>query len=325
MRAVVTGAAGFIGSHLCERLLADDHEVVGIDCFRDQYPRRLKEQNLRAARTAPQFSFHELDLAGDDLRPALDGADVVFHLAGRSGLGNPCGPDFTEYVGDNIVATQRLLEALAANPVKRLVYAGSSAVYGDAERFPTRESTVPRPLSSYGVSKLAGESLTHLYGWRLGLPVTILRYFTLYGPRQRPDMAISRFVRALTRGDEIEIRGDGAQTRDFTFIDDAIEATIRAAKADVGGAILNVGGGSRATINAVLEALEEITGRRSLRRYVPAPLADQRHSAASINAARRLLSWEPKVGLRAGLAEQWSWFQSQSAPLEAKSREAVAV
>jgi nucleoside-diphosphate-sugar epimerase len=313
MRAVVTGAAGFIGSHLCDRLLAAGHEVVGIDCFRDHYSQAVKEQNLAGAREHRAFSFCRLDLAEDDLRGVLEGAEVVYHLAGRCGLGVSTGREFDQYVRDNMVATQRLLEALAAVPIKRLVYAGSSSVYGDAEMLPTKESAVPRPVSSYGVTKLAAENLVQLYGRHFGLPVATLRFFTVYGPRQRPDMAISRFVQALAQGDEIEIHGDGEQTRDFTFIDDAVEAAVRSATADVVGEVLNVGGGSRSTICSVLAALEDITSTRVRRRYLPGAAADQRHAAASINLARQRLGWEPRVGLRNGLARQWSWFQQDAA------------
>lgn len=312
MRAVVTGAAGFIGSHLCDRLLDDGHEVVGIDCFRDLYSRRLKQQNIEAACDRPGFSFRHVDLVQEHLTGALDGADIVFHLAGRSGLGTAGEAEFGDYVRDNLLATQRLLEALSTHPVRRLVYAGSSSVYGEAERLPTRESAVPRPLSSYGVTKLAGESLVYLYARSSGMAVTVLRYFTVYGPRQRPDMAISRFVHALAEGEEIEIRGDGEQTRDFTYVDDVVDATARAATASVVGEVLNIGGGSRSTINAVLAALEEISGRHARRRYLPAVPADQRHSCASINLARQRLGWEPRVSLRSGLARQWAWSQERA-------------
>src|SRR5205085_9346099 len=172
--------------------------------------------------------------------------------------------------------------ALAANPIKRLVYAGSSSVYGEAERLPTKETAIPQPLSSYGVTKLAAENVVQLYWRNFGLPVTTLRYFTVYGPRQRPDMAISRFMQALVRGEEIEINGDGEQTRDFTFVDDVVSATLRSATAQVAGDVLNVGGGSRSTINAVMAALEDLTGTRVRRRYLPAAPADQRHASASI-------------------------------------------
>jgi nucleoside-diphosphate-sugar epimerase len=217
--------------------------------------------------------------------------------------------EFDQYLADNVLATQRLLEATVASSIRRLVYAGSSSVYGEAEMLPTKESAVPRPLSSYGVTKLAAENLVQLYGRSFGLPVTVLRYFTVYGPRQRPDMAISRFMRALAQGDEIEVNGDGEQTRDFTFVDDAVEATVRSATADVVGEVINIGGGSRSSINAVLATLADISGANVRRRYLPAAPADQRHAAASINMARRHLGWEPRVALRNGLARQWAWFQ----------------
>ena len=233
--------------------------------------------------------------------------------------------EFGEYLRDNVLATQRLLEALVASPVKRFVCAGSSSVYGEAERLPTKETVVPRPLSSYGVTKLAAENLVQLYGRNFGLPVTTLRYFTVYGPRQRPDMAISRFMRALVRGDEIEINGDGEQTRDFTFVDDAVAATVRSATAEVAGDVLNIGGGSRSTINGVLAALEEISGKKVCRRYMPAAAADQRHAAASINLARERLGWEPRVSLVTGLSSQWAWFQQVGGRQLDVSREPVPV
>jgi nucleoside-diphosphate-sugar epimerase len=317
VRAVVTGAAGFIGSHLCDRLLADGHEVLGVDsfrdCFRDYRYRALKAENLARARSCPRFTFRHVDLVEDELRPVLDGADYVYHLAGRSGHGVWSGPEFGQYLSDNVLATQRLLEALKTIPVRRLVYAGSSAVYGDAEMLPTRESTAPRPHSTYGVTKLAGENLVLLYVRSFGVPATVLRYFTVYGPRQRPDMAIARFMQGLAQGSEIEIHGDGEQTRDFTYVDDAVEATILSATAPVVGDVINVGGGSRSSLNAILAKLEEISALRARRRYLPAEAADQRHAAASINRARRRLGWEPRVALRNGLANQWAWFQGEAA------------
>ena len=325
IRAVVTGAAGFIGSHLCDRLLADGHDVVGLDCFRDSYSRGLKEQNLAAARGSRGFSFCHLDLVEDDLSSVLDGAEVVYHLASRSGLGVSTGREFDQYIFDNVLATQRLLEALAGRPITRLVYAGSSSVYGEAEMLPTKESSVPRPLSTYGATKLAAENLVQLYGRNFGLPVTVLRYFTVYGPRQRPDMAISRFMRALIQGDEIEVNGDGEQTRDFTFVADAVEATVRSATAHVDGDVLNIGGGSRSTINDVLATLADISGTTIRPRHLPAAAADQRHAAASINLARWRLSWEPRVTLRNGLASQWDWFQQLLARELPVSRDPLTV
>jgi nucleoside-diphosphate-sugar epimerase len=313
MRALVTGAAGFIGSHLCDRLLADGHQVVGIDCFSNYYSRTLKERNLEVAREHRNFTFHELDLVEDDLSQALEGANVIFHLAGRSGL-RATRHEFVLHMRDNVLATQRLLESLDGRSIKRFVYAGSSSVYGEAERLPTKESSLPRPLSSYGVTKLAGENLVHVYARNFGLPTTCLRYFTIFGPRQRPDMAIARFIQALPDGEEVELFGNGEQTRDFTFVSDAVEATIRSATSNVVGKVLNVGGGSRTTLNAVLAVLEEISGIPARRRHSPPAPEDQRHSGASINLARQHLSWEPRVSLRDGLVRQWCWFRQRANP-----------
>jgi UDP-glucuronate 4-epimerase len=309
-RVAVTGAAGFIGSHLCERLLADGFEVLGIDCFTDHYPRSRKESNLEVSRSQPSFSFVELDLVDSDveLRRTLEGVKVVFHLAGQPAVRPSWGLSFDRYVRDNIVATQRLLEVFRQSPVELLVYGGSSSVYGDAEMFPTKETALPRPLSPYGVTKLGAEHLTHVYMRNFGIPAVSLRYFTVYGPRQRPDMAFSRFMEALYEGEEIEVYGDGEQTREFTFVSDAVDGTVKAARADVVDQVFNLGGGSRATVNHVLTTLEEISGTTVRRRYLPALPGDPRHTGASINLARERLGWEPRVSLRDGLTRQWKWF-----------------
>jgi len=309
LRVAVTGAAGFIGSHLCERLLAAGNDVVGIDCFSDYYGRSLKEQNLAGSRSHADFHFKEADLVDADLPPLLDGAEVVYHLAGQPGVRPSWGNQFDRYVRDNVIATQRLLEALKGTPIKRLVFAGSSSVYGDAEMFPTKESALPRPVSPYGVTKLAAEHLTHLYTRNFGTPAVSVRYFTVYGPRQRPDMAFSRFMKALTAGKDIEVFGDGEQTREFTYVSDAVEGTIKASTADVVGQVFNLGGGSRATVNQVLATLEEISGIKVKRQNLPAAPGDPRHTGASINLARERLGWEPRVSIREGLSQQWSWFR----------------
>src|SRR5213596_2660222 len=312
-RVVVTGAAGFIGSHLCERLLADGHEVIGIDSFSDYYERGRKEQNLETLRRDGRFTLEELDLVAADLSKPLRGAKVVFHLAGQPGVRPSWGGHFDRYVQDNIVATQRLLEALREVAVERLVFASSSSVYGDAEMFPTKESALPRPLSPYGMTKLAAEHLTFIYMRNFGIPATSLRYFTVYGPRQRPDMAFVRFMDALVEGHEIEIYGDGEQTREFTFVSDAVDGTVKAATADVVGQIINLGGGSRVTVNRVLDTLEDISRINVRRQYLPAAPGDLRHTGASINLARERLGWEPRVSLREGLTRQWQWFQESRA------------
>ena len=308
-RVVVTGAAGFIGSHLCERLLKDGHEVVGIDSFNDYYERDRKEANLQNARKHPAFKLVEADLVTAGLSQPLTGASVVFHLAGQPGVRPSWGSQFDRYVQANIVATQRLLETLRESPVKRLVFASSSSIYGDAEMFPTKETALPRPVSPYGMTKLAAEHLAFVYMRNFGIPATSLRYFTVYGPRQRPDMAFWRFMEALVENQEIGIFGDGEQTREFTYVSDAVEGTVKAASADVLGQIINLGGGSRVTVNRVLDTLEDITKLKARRNYLPVAPGDPRHTGASINVARERLGWEQRVSLREGLTKQWQWFQ----------------
>src|SRR5256885_644788 len=290
-RVVVTGAAGFIGSHLCERLLSAGHEVVGIDSFSDYYERERKEQNLAAARAHQNFSLEEADLVDADLTRILSGATVVFHLAGQPGVRPSWGGHFDRYVHDNIVATQRLLESLREVAVERLVFASSSSVYGDAEMFPTKDTALPRPVSPYGMTKLAAEHLTFVYMRNFGVPATALRYFTVYGPRQRPDMAFVRFMEALVENDEIEIFGDGEQTREFTYVSDAVDGTVKAARADVVGQIINLGGGSRVTVNRVLATLEDISRLKARRRLLPAAPAGPRHTGAAINLGPERVGW----------------------------------
>ncbi|OLE97604.1 MAG: UDP-glucose 4-epimerase, partial [Cyanobacteria bacterium 13_1_20CM_4_61_6] len=238
------------------------------------------------------------------------GATVVFHLAGQPGVRPSWGGHFDRYVHDNIVATQRLLESLRDTPVERLIFASSSSVYGNAEMFPTKETALPRPVSPYGMTKLAAEHLAFVYMRNFGIPATSLRYFTVYGPRQRPDMAFWRFMEALVEDQEIEIFGDGEQTREFTYVSDAVDGTVKAASADVVGQIINLGGGSRVTVNRVLDTLEDISRIKVKRRQLPAAPGDPRHTGASINLAREKLGWEPRVSLREGLTRQWEWFQA---------------
>jgi nucleoside-diphosphate-sugar epimerase len=321
-RVVVTGAAGFIGSHLCDRLLADGHEVVGIDSFTDFYERDVKEANLEAARKHSNFRVVEADLVTAGLSQALGGASVVFHLAGQPGVRPSWGSMFDPYVQANIVATQRLLETLREIPIKRLVFASSSSIYGDAEMFPTKETALPRPVSPYGMTKLAAEHLAFVYMRNFHIPVTTLRYFTVYGPRQRPDMAFCRFMEALVESQEIGIFGDGEQTREFTYISDAIDGTVKAAAADVAGQVINLGGGSRVTVNRVLDTLEDISRIKARRKYLPEAPGDPRHTGASINLARERLGWEPRVSLREGLTRQWRWFlESRERSVRVTSRE----
>jgi nucleoside-diphosphate-sugar epimerase len=319
-RVVVTGAAGFIGSHLCERLLADGHEVVGVDSFSDYYDRERKRANIKQAESHHSFTLEEADLVDADLPRILRGARYVFHLAGQPGVRPSWGGQFDRYVHDNILAAQRLLESLREIPIERFVFASSSSVYGDAEMFPTKESALPRPVSPYGMTKLAAEHLAFVYMRNFKVPVTAVRYFTVYGPRQRPDMAFYRFMEALTQNHEIEIYGDGEQTREFTYVSDAVDGTVNAASADVVGRVINLGGGSRVTVNRVLDTLEDVSRLKARRLFLPAAPGDPRHTGASINVARERLGWEPRVSLRDGLTRQWKWFQEATETIPSASQ-----
>ena len=304
MTVLVTGAAGFIGSHLVERLLAEGHDVVGLDCLTDYYATSRKRANLAPLQANPRFRFEHVDLAVADLRPLVAGAEQVFHLAGQPGVRASWGEAFGGYVRNNITATQRLLEALAGSRA-RLVFASSSSIYGDAERHPTPEDAVPQPISPYGVTKLCSEQLVMAYRRSAGLDARCVRYFTVYGPRQRPDMAFSKFIAAALRGDAIEVYGDGSQVRDFTFVADAVEATVRAAAVeDPGEAIFNVGGGSQVTVRHVLEVLGEILGSPLSVRTGPPQPGDVRATGADLRRAARLLGWQPTVALADGLRAQ---------------------
>ncbi len=318
MRVVVTGAAGFIGSHLVERLLASGHDVVGIDGFTDYYARAAKERNLEAARQNDRFTFLSVDLSDDDLAKPLDGAEIVYHLAGRPGV-RAALMQFDQYWRENVVATQRLLEALKGKPLKTLVYAGSSSVYGDAEVFPTAETALPAPLSPYGVTKLAGEHLAYVYWKNYGIPSVRLRYFSVYGPRMRPDLMLSKAMRAAYEGTVFDVYGDGQQTREFTYVSDAVEGTILSAERGAPGELFNLGGGSSVTINHVLDLLEEVSGRTIQRRNVAPHPGDHRRAGASITRARMQLGWEPRTQLREGLAAQWRWFEATMDPESART------
>jgi UDP-glucuronate 4-epimerase len=308
MRVVVTGAAGFIGSHLSERLLAQGHEVVGIDSFTDYYSRQAKERNLATARRHSHFTFTDVDLAVGELSPAVEGADVIYHLAGRPGV-RAAMMQFDQYWHENVVATHRLLEAVKGHSLKCLVYAGSSSVYGDAEVFPTAETALPAPLSPYGVTKLAGEHLSYVYWKNFRVPAVRLRYFSVYGPRMRPDLMLSRAMQAMYDGAVFDVFGDGEQTREFTYVADAVEGTILAAERGAPGELYNLGGGSSVTVNHALDLVAETAGMELKRRHVERQAADHRNAGASITRARMKLGWEPRTSLRDGLAQQWEWFQ----------------
>lgn len=308
MRALVTGAAGFIGSHLSERLVADGHEVVGVDCFTDYYARSIKERNLERLRAEPRFTFVEGDLNALDPKAILAGVDWVFHQAAQAGVRASWGDSFRIYTRLNIDATQRLLEAAkGAERLKKLVYASSSSVYGDAATLPMVEDHPTHPLSPYGVTKLAAEHLAVLYTKNFGVPTASLRYFTVYGPRQRPDMAFHKFFKAALAGEEISVYGDGTQTRDFTYVSDAVEANIRAATSAPPGAVLNIGGGSRVSVREVLAMVEELVGKPVRVRYLEAQRGDMKDTVADTTRARELIGYRPLVSLRDGLARERDW------------------
>jgi nucleoside-diphosphate-sugar epimerase len=307
----VTGAAGFIGSHLAARLAELGHEIVGVDCFLDYYPRVMKERNLRSLRARSNVRLLEEDLSGAELAPLLAGVDCVFHLAAQAGVRASWGRDFAIYAIHNVLATQRLLEAARDAKVRRFVYASSSSVYGDTTDLPMREQSLPRPISPYGVSKLAAEHLCWLYWRSYGLPTVSLRYFTVYGPRQRPDMAFHRFLKGALRGEEITLYDDGEQTRDFTFVSDVVAANLAAAERAEGGEVFNVGGGSEVSINHVLATIERLSGRTLRVRREERQKGDVRHTAADCTRARDALGFRPAVALTEGLRREWEWIQEE--------------
>ncbi len=312
MRALITGAAGFIGSHLADALVRDDHQVVGVDCLTPYYDIAEKRRNLDALLGDPRFTFHEADLASMAIEPLLEDVDVVFHQAGQPGVRLSWDKDFAIYVAHNVLVTQRLLEAIKRQPVRRLVYASSSSVYGNAPRYPTPETELPRPHSPYGVTKLAAEHLALLYADNWGLSVAALRYFTVYGPRQRPDMAIRRFIDAALDADKVVIYGDGEQVRDFTYVGDAVRANVLAASVDVAPAgPINVAGGGSTTVNALLALIEEESGLPIDRRHEPAQPGDVRCTGGSVELAERAIGWRPEVDLRTGVAAQIEWSREQ--------------
>jgi UDP-glucose 4-epimerase len=310
MKSVVTGVAGFVGSHLAEKLLDRGHEVVGVDNFLDNYSQACKQANLADLGGKPNFTFVAGDLLRLDLENLLREADFLFHLAGQPGVRASWGQEFTRYTDNNVTATQMLLEAARNAALKKLIYASTSSVYGDTADLPMREEGLTRPVSPYGVSKLAAEHLCYLYSKAYGLPTVALRFFTVYGPRQRPDMFFHIFMRGLVRGEEIPLFDDGEQTRDFTFVSDIVDGVLAAADYPERGEVFNLGGGSQTSLLDAIALAERITGRKARLVRLDRQKGDVRHTSASLAAARAKLGYEPRISLAEGLQRQWDWIQS---------------
>lgn len=306
---LVTGVAGFIGSHLAEALLARGYRVVGVDALLDFYPVMMKRANLAALRRQAAFDFIEADLRAFDLDNLLAGVNYVFHLAAQPGVRTSWGDGFSPYVEHNILATQRLLEAARKRDISRVIYASSSSVYGNTPDLPAREQSPLLPISPYGVTKLAAEHLCRLYSLEHGLPTISLRYFSVYGPRQRPDMAFHKFIRAFLLDEPIIVYGDGEQSRDFTYVDDIVQANLAAMHHGSPGASYNVGGGVHVTVNEVLALLTTITGKRGNISYQARQLGDAAHTLADTSAARRDLGFAPSFPLLDGLRRQVQWME----------------
>ena len=313
MRALVTGTAGFIGSHLTGLLLDRGAQVTGIDCFTDYYARSIKEANLAHSLGREGFRFVEARLQDADLRRLLNGVTHVFHLAAQAGVRKSWGRDFRTYTENNVDASQQLLESCVGLPIERFVYASSSSIYGDNASIPMREDARPQPVSPYGVTKLAAEQLCYLYHVNHGVPTTSLRYFTVYGPRQRPDMGFHRFIRAALREQPIALYGDGEQTRDFTFVADAVAATAAVGERGVPGRVYNIGGGSRVSINQVLEMIGRVAGRPLDVRREPAQKGDMRDTFADTGLARADLGFAPSVSLEEGIKAEYRWLSTTPA------------
>lgn len=308
---IVTGTAGFIGSHLAETILQQGDRVIGIDQVNDYYDPLFKRANLNHLKKYPAFQFIEDDIQNLNWLELLQDVDVVYHQAAQAGVRASWGDSFRHYTERNINATQVILEAAKeTNSLKRVVYASTSSVYGNAETMPTPETIPPQPVSPYGITKLAAERMCWLYYQNFNVPVTALRYFTVYGPRQRPDMAFHKFFKALIEDRAISIYGDGQQTRDFTFVSDAVAANLAAAtETEAVGEIFNIGGGSRAVLMDVLNTIEEVTGKPLKKEFVDQARGDARHTSADISKAKKLLGYNPQVSLAEGLAKEWQWLK----------------
>jgi UDP-glucose 4-epimerase len=317
MKCLITGVAGFIGSHLAEKLVELGNQVIGIDCFTDYYPREIKENNLANLRNHPQFKFIETNLVSiktEDFQPLLDGVEYIFHQAAQAGVRASWGATFASYTENNVLATQRLLEAVKTyNPsnLKRFIYASSSSIYGDTDVLPMKEDNRLQPISPYGVTKLAAEHLCYLYWKNYGIPTVSLRYFTVYGPQQRPDMAFHKFIKALLKKEKLIVFDDGNQTRDFTYIADIIQGNILAMEKGRPGQAYNLGGGHRVKLNELLDLLDELIGTKGQRVYQEKQKGDVRDTLADTTKARIELGFKPTYELKQGLTNQIESIKSQ--------------
>lgn len=306
MKALVTGCAGFIGSHLTERLLNEGYEVIGVDCFTDYYPKNIKDSNLHAALNHDNFEFINKDLLSIDKYPDVD---YVFHHAAQAGVRASWGKYFDTYLENNIGLTQKLLEYYKGSNIKKFVYASSSSVYGDTDELPMNEESLLKPVSPYGVTKLAAEHLCSSYYTNYSVPVISLRYFTVFGPRQRPDMAIFKFVSKILNDEEITVYGNGLQTRDFTYVTDVVEANFLAATSDVVGDIFNIGGGNNITVNDLIKQIEIAIGKKAKIKYIDTQKGDIKNTKSNVTKARKLLNWKAETGIIEGLDKYIEWFR----------------
>jgi nucleoside-diphosphate-sugar epimerase len=310
LKSLITGVAGFIGSHLAEKLLQAGHEVLGVDKFLDNYSREFKDSNLAFIAGHSQFTFLNQDLLASDLKNLMSGVSYVFHLAGQPGVRSSWGRDFAKYSENNLMATQMLLEAAKELKLAKFVYTSTSSVYGDTDDLPMREEGRTRPVSPYGVSKLAAEHLCYLYWQAFGVPTVSVRLFTAYGPRQRPDMFFHIFMRALTRGDEVPLYDDGEQTRDFTFCSDIVNGIVAGALYPGSGDVFNLGGGTETSLLGAIAMIEKITGLKAKLKRFDRQKGDVRHTHASIEAAKGKLGYAPRVRLEEGLSQEWDWIKT---------------
>ena len=309
-KALVTGVAGFIGSHLAERLVREGFEVVGVDSFEDYYPRWIKKKNIESLLKCKNFTFFEKNILSEDFfnLPQLKSVDYIFHQAAQAGVRKSWGKDFEVYTKNNILATQKLLEFAKEKGVRKFIYASSSSVYGEVKSLPFKENSPAKPFSPYGVSKLAGENLCYLYFKNFGVPTVSLRYFTVYGPRQRPDMAFHKFIKGIIFDEEIEIYGDGSQTRDFTYVDDVVEANILSLDSPP-GEVFNIGGGERINLIDALRLIEKLLGKKAKVKKKDPQKGDLQDTLADIKKAKKILNYRPKVKIEGGLEKEILWIK----------------